>query len=68
MVTPSSMSRLPGQMTSSISPLGFPDSSVGKESTCDVGDLGQSLDWDDPLETGKATHSSILTWRFPRTV
>ena len=38
MVTPSSMSRLPGQMTSSISPLGFPDSSVGKESTCNAGD------------------------------
>ena len=23
----------------------------------------QSLDWEDPLEKGKATHSSILTWR-----
>ena len=52
MVTPSSMSRLLGfvtqlscllardlgQMTSSIGPLGFPDSSVGKESTCNAGD------------------------------
>ena len=28
----------------------------------------QSLDWEDPLEKGKATHSSILTWRIPRTV
>ena len=27
-----------------------------------------SLGWDDPLEKGKATHSSILAWRFPRTV
>ena len=23
----------------------------------------QSLDWDDPLEKGMATHSSILAWR-----
>ena len=23
----------------------------------------QSLDWEDPLEKGKATHSSILAWR-----
>ena len=28
----------------------------------------QSLGWEDPLEKGKATHSSILTWRIPRTV
>ena len=87
---------------------GFPDSSVGKESTCNAGDpssilrLGrssgegigyplqyswasllaqlvknlhaiketwvQSLVWEDPLEKGKATHSSILVWRIPGTV
>ena len=86
----------------------FPDSSVGKESTCNTGDpdsipgsgrsaeksIGyplqyswaslvaqlvknlpamwetwdQSLDWEDLLEKGKATHSSILTWRIPWTV
>ena len=28
----------------------------------------QSLGWEDPLEKGKATHSSILAWRFPWTV
>ena len=28
----------------------------------------QSLGWEDPLEKGKATHSSILTWRIPWTV
>ena len=79
---------------------GFPDSSVGKESTCNAGDPGsipgsrrfpgkqisyplqdswaslvaqlvknppamwetwvRSLGWEDPLEKGKATHSSIL--------
>jgi len=84
--------------------LGFPDSSVGKESACNAGDsssiprLGRSagegigyplqyswaclvaqlvkhlpimretrvrsLGWDDPLEKGKATHSSILAWRI----
>ena len=25
----------------------------------------QSLGWEDPLDKGKATHSSILAWRFP---
>ena len=88
--------------------LGFPDSSVGKESACNAGDPGlipgsgssagegtgyplqyswaslmahlgknlpamqktwvRSLGWEDPLEKGKATHSSILAWRIPWTV
>ena len=26
-----------------------------------------SLGWEDPLEKGMATHSSILVWRIPRT-
>ena len=86
----------------------FPDSSVGKESTCSAGDpssipgsgrstreeIGyplqyswaslvaqlvknpppmletwvQSLGWEDLLEKGKATHSSIPAWRIPWTV
>ena len=25
----------------------------------------QSLGWEDPLEKGMATHSSILAWRIP---
>ena len=25
----------------------------------------QSLGWEDPLEQGMATHSSILVWRIP---
>ena len=81
--------------------MGFPQSSVGKDSACNTGDLGSipgsersaeegisyplqyswasfvaqlaknspamwetwvlSLDWEDPLEKGKATHSSILS-------
>ena len=28
----------------------------------------QSLGWEDPLEKGKATHSSILAWRMLWTV
>ena len=28
----------------------------------------QSLPWEDPLENGKASHSSILAWRIPWTV
>ena len=88
--------------------MGFPDSSVGKESACNAGDpsltpglersageeIGyplqyswasfvaqlvknlpemretwvRSLGWEDPLEKGKATHSSILAWRIARTV
>ena len=88
--------------------MGFSDSSVGKESSCNAGDLSlipgsgrstgegtgyplhfswasfvaqlvknvpvmqetwvQSLGWEDPLEKGKATHSSIPAWRIPWTV
>ena len=84
--------------------LGFPDSSVFKESTGNSGNPGsipgsgrsagegigyplqyswaflvvqlvknppamwetwvQSLDWEDALEKGKATHSSVLAWRI----
>ena len=95
-------------LDSSQDPLGFPDSSVGKESTCNAGDPGsipesgrfpgegigcplqcswaslvaqlvknppamwetwiRSLSWEDPLEKGKATHSSILAQRIVWTV
>ena len=27
----------------------------------------RSLSWEDPLEKGKAAHSSILAWRIPWT-
>jgi len=39
--------------------------SADKESAFNVGDLGSSLGWEDPLEKEKATHSSVLTWRIP---
>ena len=86
--------------------MGFPDSSVGKESACNLGDPGsipglgrsvgkdrlptpvflgfpvaqlvknlpamwetwvRSLGWEDSLEEGMATHSSILAWTIPWT-
>ena len=87
--------------------MGFPDSSVGKESASNAGDPGsipgsgrsagegigyplqyswaslgaqlvknlptmqetyvRSLGWEDLLEKGKATHSSVLAWRSPQT-
>ena len=28
----------------------------------------RSLGWEDPLEKGKATHTSILAWRIPWTI
>ena len=45
--------------------LGFPGSSGGKESICNAGDSSLILGWEDPLEEGMATHSSILAWKIP---
>ena len=42
------------------SEMGFPGSSAGKESACNVEDPGLILDQEDPLDKGCATHSSIL--------
>ena len=44
--------------------IGGPD---GKESACKGETLVHSLSWEDPLDKGMATHSSILAWRIPRT-
>ena len=44
---------------------GFPGGPDGKESACHAGDRVQSLSWEDPLEEGMATYSSILAWRIP---
>ena len=89
-----------GELNNSTVHIGFPDSSVGKESVCNAGDPGsiagsgrspgegigyplqhswaslvtqlvknlpamwetwvRSLGWEDPLEKGRATNSSIL--------
>ena len=42
----------------------FPRGSDGKESTCNAGDPGLTPGWEDPLEKGLATHSSILDFRI----
>ena len=48
--------------------LGIPCGSAGKESACNVGDLGLIPGLGRSLEKGKATHSSTLAWRIPWTI
>ena len=52
--------------------MGFPGGSSGKEPVCQCRrhneTWAQSVGWDDSLEEGMATHSSILAWRIPWTV
>ena len=45
----------------------FPGGSDGKESCCNVGDMGSILGLEDPLEEGMAIYSSVLAWRIPWT-
>ena len=40
--------------------MGFPGGSGDKESVCNAGDWVRALGWEDALEKGMATHSSIL--------
>ena len=47
--------------------LGLPCTSDYKESACNAGDPGSILGWEDLLEEGIATYSSILAWRIPWT-
>ena len=53
-----------GEMKASVQ--GFPGGSEGKESASQETRV-RSLSWEDPLEEGMATHSSILGWRIPWT-
>ena len=48
---------------------GIPGGSDGKGSSCQIlwETWVRSLDWEDPLEGGMATHSSTLAWRIPWT-
>ena len=51
--------------------MGFPGTASGKEPACQCRRHETwvwSLGWEDPLEKGVATHSSILAWRIPWTV
>ena len=44
----------------------LPYGASGKEPACQCRETGApSLGWEDPLEEGMATHSSILAWRVP---
>ena len=45
----------------------FPDGSVLKNPLADARDPGSIPGWEDPLEEGMATHSSIFAWRIPGT-
>ena len=45
----------------------FPGGSEGKESACNARDQSSITGYEDPLEKGMATHSSILVWRIPWT-
>ena len=38
---------------------------MGKDATCDTGNVGSILGLGRFLEKGKATHSNILAWRIP---
>ena len=45
--------------------MGFPGGSVVKNLSAVQEMWVQSLGWEDTLENGLATHSSIHTWRIP---
>ena len=46
---------------------GFPCGTVVKNSPATQETRVQFLTWEDPLEKGMATHSSILAWEIPWT-
>ena len=48
--------------------MGFPGGSAVKNLLAVWETWVQSLGWEDPMEKGTATHSSILAWRIPWTV
>ena len=68
-------SLIPGSGRSSREGIGYPfqyswDSLVDQmvKTVCVMWETWvQLLGWEDPLEKGIATHSSILAWRIPRT-
>ena len=53
-------------MTNCFKPPDFPGGSDSKVSATMWEAQVQSLGWEDPLEEGMATHSSILAWRILR--
>ena len=62
--------KFPEKLKTELPYVGFPGSSVVKnlfvmQETHEM--LLQSMGWEDPLEDGMATHSSVLAWRTPWT-
>ena len=60
----------PGNVWAKVSLLGANKvAHIGKEPSCRCTETQEtwvrSLGWEDPLEEGIATHSSILAWRIP---
>ena len=49
-------------------PVSFPVAQLVKNPPAMWETWVRSLGWEDPLEKGKATHSSILAWKIPWTV
>ena len=47
--------------------MGFPVAQMVKNLPANAGNTGSSLGWEDPLEKGMATHSSIFAWKIPWT-
>ena len=45
--------------------MGCSGGSVVKNPPANAGDRSSALGWEDPVEKGMATHSSILAWRIP---
>ena len=45
----------------------LPGGAIGKEASCQCRRRKRYLGWTDPWEEGMATHSSLLTWKIPRT-
>ena len=62
-----SQTRLKRLSSSRLTLGGFLGGSVGKESACNIGDVGSILSPEDSLEEGMATHSSVLAWEIPWT-
>ena len=53
------------QISNDIVYMGFPCSSVSKESAGSTGETRvRFLGWEDPLEKEMVTHSSILAWKI----
>ena len=56
---------VPSQFDIEVSVWGFPGSSDGKDLPAVQKTWVWSLDWEDPLGMGTATHSSVLAWTIP---